>query len=302
MRTVRVLDSQLTYTDTGSPGTEADPGGVPVVFLHGNPTSSYLWRNVIPHVAGRARCLAPDLIGMGASGKPAIGYRFADHTRYLDAWFDAMDLDQVVLAGHDWGGSLGLDWAARHPGRVRGVALVETFLRPMTWAEYPSAAKEFFRALRTPGTGEQMALEQNWFIETALRATSPGISDGDLAVYRAPYPDPGSRRPLLAWPREIPLDGAPADVRERFEAYDRWLAGTPDVAKLLLTAEPGNLVPPAMARWAREHAAALETESIGRAGHHAPEDQPDAIGQAIARWLDRHHLIERARPDREVAR
>jgi haloalkane dehalogenase len=290
MRTAKVLDSQLTYTDT-----DEDPGRLPAVFLHGNPTSSYLWRNVIPHVAGQARSLAPDLIGMGASGKPDIAYRFGDHARYLDAWFDALDLDQVVLVGHDWGGSLGLDWAARHPGRARGVVLVETFLRPMTWAEYPSAAKEFFRSLRTPGTGEQMALEQNWFIETALRATSPGISDEDLAVYRAPYPDPASRRPLLAWPREIPLDGTPADVRDRFLAYDRWLAETPDVPKLLLTAEPGNLVPPAVAQWAREHVAALETEGIGQAGHHAPEDQPDAIGRATARWLDRHQLTGAAR-------
>jgi haloalkane dehalogenase len=298
MRTVRILQSQLTYIDTQadvgtSTGTGTGTGDVPVVFLHGNPTSSHLWRNVLPHVAGRARVLAPDLIGMGSSGKPDIAYRFADHARYLDAWFDALGLDQVVLVGHDWGGSLGLDWAARHPGRVRGVAVVETFLRPMTWAEYPSAAKEFFRVLRTPGKGEQMALEQNWFIETALRATSPGISDEDLAAYRAPYPDVASRRPLLAWPREIPLDGTPADVRDRFLAYDRWLAGTPDVPKLLLTAEPGNLIPPAVADWAVAGGmAAVEAQGIGRAGHHAPEDQPDAIGRAIAHWLDRHQLTE----------
>lgn len=302
MRTVKILDSHMAYNDTGHTGTERNSEGVPVVFLHGNPTSSFLWRNVIPHVAGQARCLAPDLIGMGASGKPAIGYRFGDHARYLDAWFDALDLGPVVLVGHDWGGSLGLDWAARHPGQVRGVVLLETFLRPMTWAEYPSAAKEFFRALRTPGTGEQMALEQNWFIETALRATSPGISDADLAVYRAPYPDPASRRPLLAWPREIPLDGTPAEVRDRFVAYDRWLADTPDVPKLLLTAEPGNLVPPAVARWAGDHVAGLETESIGRAGHHAPEDQPDAIGWAIARWLGRRQLGETVHPGHEATR
>jgi haloalkane dehalogenase len=163
MHVVKVLESHMTYTEAGN-------GDRAVVFLHGNPTSSYLWRNVIPHVADRARCLAPDLIGMGASGKPEIAYRFADHARYLDAWFDALDLDQVVLAGHDWGGALALDWATRHPERARGVALLETFLRPMTWAEYPAA--ELFRLLRTPGTGEQMVLEEDWFIETALRATN----------------------------------------------------------------------------------------------------------------------------------
>jgi haloalkane dehalogenase len=285
MQVVEVLGSRMASTSSGS-------GDPPVVFLHGNPTSSYLWRNVIPHVADRARSLAPDLIGMGASGKPDIDYRFADHARYLDAWFEALDLGQVVLVGHDWGGALGLDWAARHPGRVRGVALLETFLRPMTWAEYPSPADQLFRALRTPGTGEQMVLEENWFIETALRATNPGISDETLAAYRAPYPDAASRRPLLQWPREIPLDGEPADVRDRFIAYDQWLAGTPEVPKLLLTTDPGSLVSPEIVQWSRDNVAGLEVSSVGPAGHHAPEDQPDAIGQAIARWLARHRLTE----------
>jgi haloalkane dehalogenase len=279
---VEVLDSHLAHTEQGA--------GAPVVFLHGNPTSSHLWRDVIPWVADRYRCLAPDLIGMGRSGKPDIDYRFADHARYLDAWFDALDLSDVVLVGHDWGGSLALDRAARHPDRVRGVALVETFVRPMSWAEYPEQAVPLFRALRTPGTGERMALEENWFIETALRATNPGISDADLAVYREPYPDPASRRPLLRWPREIPLDGEPAEVRDRFDAFGTWLAGTPDVPKLLLTVEPGSLVSPAIVRWCRENVAGLEVEGVGPAGHHAPEDQPEAIGRAVARWLVRHEI------------
>ena len=208
--------------------------------------------------------------------------------RASSTWFDVLGLDQVILVGHDWGGALGLDWAARHAGRVRGVALLETFLRPLSWAEFRSAAA--FRALRTPGTGEKMVLEDNWFIETRLRATDPGITDDDLAAYRAPYPAPASRRPLLQWPREVPLDGDPADVRGRFDAYDRWLADTPEVPKLLLTFEPGTLVFPAIVAWARAHVAGLEVENAGLAGHQAPEDQPDAIGQAIARWLARHQL------------
>jgi haloalkane dehalogenase len=277
MHTTELLDSSIAHTESGD--------GAPVVFLHGNPTSSHLWRNVIPHVAGHARAIAPDLIGMGASGKPDIDYRFADHARYLDAWFDALDLDDVVLVGHDWGGALGMDWAARHPERVRGLVLLETFLRPMTWAEYPARAVDFFRALRTPGEGERMALDDNWFIETGLRATSPNISDADLDVYRAPYPDRAARRPLLQWPREIPLDGTPADVAQRFTAYDAWLAASVDTPKLLLTVEPGNLVPPAIIAWARANIASLTVQSVGPAGHHAPEDQPDAIGTAIADWL-----------------
>jgi haloalkane dehalogenase len=284
MQTLKILDSHIAYTDTGRDSQA-------VVFLHGNPTSSYLWRNVIPHVADQARCLAPDLIGMGASGKPDIAYRFADHARYLDAWLDALDLGDVVLVGHDWGGALGLDWATRHPGRVRGVVLVETFVRPLSWAaDYQEPVEGFFRSLRTPEVGEKMALEDNWFIETALRATTRDLAEDDLAVYRAPYPTRASRRPLLQWPREIPIDGEPADVRDRFLAYGRWLADTPDVPKLLLVTEPGSLVSPAIVAWCRQHVAGLEVKSVGPAGHHAPEDQPDAIGQAVARWLARNLL------------
>jgi haloalkane dehalogenase len=285
MPEIRVLDSHMTYTEAGT-------GAVPVVFLHGNPTSSHLWRNVVPHVSGAARCLAPDLIGMGGSGKPAGAYRFADHARYLEAWFDALGLDDVVVVGHDWGGPLAMDLAARRPGLVRGLVLLETFLRPMTWAEYPAGAVGFFRALRTPGEGERMALQENFFIETALRRTTAALSDADLAVYRAPYPDSDSRRPLLQWPREIPLDGEPADVRDRFLAFDRWLAESTGVPKLLLTVEPGQLVSPAIVDWAREHVAALEVRGVGPAGHHAPEDQPDRIGEAVAAWVAQNRLAE----------
>ncbi|GLW07025.1 haloalkane dehalogenase [Microtetraspora sp. NBRC 13810] len=282
---VEVLGSHMAYTEAGV-------GGPPVVFLHGNPTSSHLWRDVVPHVADRRRTLAPDLIGMGASGKPDIGYRFADHARYLDAWFEALDLGEVVLVGHDWGGALAMDRAARHPGRVRGLVLVETFLRPQTWAELGPDVADWFRSLRTPGLGETLVLEHNVFIEggglTSEFSTRKGIAEEDLAVYRAPYPDAASRRPLLQWPREAPFDGEPADVAARFDAYGRWLAGSPEVPKLLLTVEPQvGIASPEVVAWAAETVADLDIEPVGPAGHHAPEDQPDAIGRAIARWLDR---------------
>jgi haloalkane dehalogenase len=283
MHTVKVLDSHIAYQDSGA-------GERTVLFLHGNPTTAHLWRNVTPHVAGQARTLAPDLIGMGASGRPDIEYRFVDHARYLEAFIDALDLDELVLVGHDWGGALAQDWAARHPGRIRGIVLSETFLRPMTWADYPPPVDDLFKAIRTPGVGEKMVLEENWFIEVALRATNPGISDADLAAYRAPYPDPASRLPLLQWGREHPVEGEPADVHDRVVAYDKWLADTPEVAKLLLTIEPAGLVTADIEQWARDNIAALEVESVGPAGHHAPEDQPDAIGRAIADWLTRHQL------------
>jgi haloalkane dehalogenase len=285
MPIIPVLDSYIAYSDSGA-------GAPAVVFLHGNPTSSHLWRNVVPHVADLARTLAPDLIGMGESGKPDIAYRFADHARYLDAWFEAVGLADVVLVGHDWGGALAQDWAARHPGRTRAIVLQETFLRPMTWADYSPPVDGMFRAIRTPGTGEQMVLDENWFIEVGLRGPNPGITDEDLAVYRSPYPDPASRLPLLQWGREHPVDGEPAEVYDRVVAYGKWMADTPQVPKLLLTIEPNGMVTADIEQWARENSAALEVESIGPAGHHAPEDQPDAIGQAIAGWLQRHRLTE----------
>jgi haloalkane dehalogenase len=286
MHTIDLLDSHLSYIDAGA-------GDTTVVLLHGNPTSSHIWRHVIPRLTQAARVIAPDLIGMGESGKPDIAYDYADHAAYLEALLDALGVHNPVLVGYDWGGSLALDWAARHPGQARGVVVMETFLRPMTWSEYPAGAVEFFRTLRTPGAGEHMALEENWFIENAIRATNGGITDEDLAVYRKPYPDPASRKPLLAWPRQIPLaeeGGAyePAAVAERFEAYVDWMANTPEVPKVLLTASPYGLGSPAMIQWAREHVAGLEIAGIGEeVGHHAPEDAPEAIADAVLGLLRR---------------
>ena len=294
--TVGVHDSWIAYTDTDTvserTGSDTGSGAVPVVFVHGNPTSSYLWRNVIPHVAGTARCLAPDLIGMGASGKPDIAYRFAEHADYLDGWFDALGLDEVVIVGQDWGGALGMDWAARHPGRVRGVAVTMTILRPTRWTDYTPQAAETFRAFRSE-PGEKMVLQDNMFIESYLRTSiQRPLAPGEFDAYRNPYPDPSSRRPLLAWSREIPIDGHPADVHERVETYGRWMNQTPDVPKLLMTVEPGvGIGSPEVIAWAADTFASVEIESLGPAGHFAPEDQPDAIGTAINRWLTRHDLI-----------
>ncbi|MFI9379964.1 haloalkane dehalogenase [Kutzneria sp. NPDC052558] len=279
MKTIKVEDSFMAYREAGA-------GDTTLVFLHGNPTSSYLWRNVIPVLADRARCLAPDLIGMGDSGKPDIGYRFVDHVRYLDAWFEALGLDDVVIVGQDWGGALGMDWARRNPGRVRGLALVETFLRPMSLAEMPPLGRELFQRMRSP-EGEQMVLRDNQFIEFNLpHGVASGLAQADHDEYRRPYPDERSRRPLLAWPREIPLDGEPADVHDRVVAYGRWLAETPEVPKLVMTVEPGiGMGSPETAAWAKETFAAVTTVSLGPGGHHAPEDQPEAMGRAIASWL-----------------
>ncbi|MDT0542182.1 MULTISPECIES: haloalkane dehalogenase [Streptomyces] len=285
MPVLHIHDSTIHYQESGT--------GVPIVFLHGNPTSSYLWRHVMPAV-GAGRLLAPDLIGMGESGKPDIDYTFADHAHYLDAWFDALDLQDVVLVGHDWGGALAFDWAARHPDRVRGIAFTETIVKPMAWEEFPEGGRELFRAIKTDGVGEAMILDENAFIEQALPGTvATPLSQGDLDVYRKPYPTRESRLPLLRWPRSMPLGGEPADVVARIEAYDRWLAASPDVPKLLLTFAPG---PGAMMHedviaWCAANIAALEIEhSEAVAGHHTPEDQPVLIAEAVSAWADRHGL------------
>lgn len=279
MSRLDVLDTHLSYRDSGR--------GAPIVYLHGNPTSSYVWRDVIPRVPGR-RALAPDLVGMGGSGKPGGAYRFADHARYLDAWFAALDLRDVVLVGYDWGGVLALDWAARHPDRVRGVVVFETFLRTMTWSDWPPQGAELFRALRTPGVGEQIVLERNEFLARSLEhGVKRGLSEAERATYRAPFPDPASRRPMLQWPREIPIDGEPADVAAVIERNRAWLASSPEIPKLLLTFDGNGLSNhPEVVAWAKS-LANVDAVHLGAAGHHAPEDAPAEIAAAITAWLER---------------
>jgi haloalkane dehalogenase len=279
MSDVRVLDSTIAYRESGS--------GDPIVFLHGNPTSSYLWRNVVPRLESEGRCLAPDLIGMGRSGKPAIDYGFADHARYLDAWFDALDLRRVTLVIHDWGSALGFDWARRHADRVAAIAFMEAIVRPLAWEEWPEASRELFRSFRTPGIGEKLIFEKNVFLERVL----PGsimrkLTDEEMDAYREPFRDPAARRPMWRWPNQIPLDGEPADVVDVVARYARWL-GESDVPKLLLTFEPGILIRAPMVAWCREHVRRLEVQPIGPGSHFVQEDHPEAIGDAVKAWRRR---------------
>lgn len=291
MANVEILDTHVHYESSGV--------GVPVVFLHGNPTSSHLWRNVLPALGEGIRALAPDLVGMGRSGKPTIDYTFDDHTRYLDAWIEAMHLEDLVLVGHDWGGALALDWAARHPDRIRGIVFFETIVRPMSWQDLPKSAQPVFKMLRTPGAGEQAVVQENLFIEQALPGTIANLSDHDHQVYRAPYPTPKSRQPLLQWPRSMPIEGEPAEVVARVEAYDEWLASSAEIPKLMPVFRDGpGLMGPAVQDWVVSTAVNLELADCGVAGHHAPEDQPEAIARAIDGWLRRHDLV---RPQSERA-
>jgi haloalkane dehalogenase len=278
-RRVTVLDTEMAYVDTGR--------GDPVVFLHGNPTFSYLWRNVIPHVARDHRCLAPDLVGMGDSGKaPSGSYRFVEHARYLDAWFDAVGLGRdVTLVVHDWGSALGFHWARRHPERVSGLAYMEALVRPVTWDEWPEAARKIFQAMRSPG-GEEMVLQKNVFVERILpRSVLRGLTEEEMQVYRRPYQEPGeSRRPTLTWPREIPIAGEPADVVAIADAYAGWLAQS-DIRKLFVNAEPGTILTGAQREFCRRWP--NQQEVTVRGSHFIQEDSPSEIGQAIAAFLRR---------------
>ncbi|TDD43265.1 haloalkane dehalogenase [Nonomuraea terrae] len=285
MPAVDVLDSHMHYEESGE--------GAPFVFLHGNPASSHLWRGVLPGVArpGR-RLLAPDLIGMGRSGKPDVPYRFGDHARYLDAWFDALGLEYVVLVGHDWGGALAFDWAARHPGRVRGVAFMEAIVRGVSLDELGDGPRARTELIRGP-KGESLVLDGNFLVETAFTGgVLTPLGEREIQPYLAPYPTRESRRPLLQWARSLPLDGEPADVAGSVEASGKWLASSDDVPKLLLTfdSSPTLMIGEEMASWCARNIAALETEHCGPAGHHAPEDRPGDIAAALASWAARHGL------------
>lgn len=280
---VSVLGQTMAYVDIGV--------GDPIVFLHGNPTSSYLWRNVIPHLQGRGRCIAPDLIGMGDSAKlPDSGpgsYTFVEHRRYLDALLDALDVrERVTLVVHDWGSALGFDWANRHRAAVQGIAYMEAVVRPGTWDLFPPQARDLFQGLRSPA-GEAMVLDQNIFVEAILpQGILRTLTDEEMAEYRRPFATPGEgRRPTLTWPRQIPIDGVPADVAAIVDAYAAWLA-TSSVPKLFVKGEPGVTLDSgrgALVEFCRSWLAQTEVTVPG--AHFLQEDAPDEIGRAIASWL-----------------
>jgi haloalkane dehalogenase len=279
MNSIDVLGTSIAYRESGS--------GRAVVFLHGNPTSSYLWRNVIPHIEGGARCLAPDLVGMGDSG-PSLTqgperYTFADHARHLDAWFDALGLNGVVLVGHDWGGALGFDWASRNPDRVAGIAYMETIVCPVTWTDWPEAARAIFQAMRSPA-GEEIVLEKNVFVERILPASIlRKLEPEEMEAYQRPFAEPGERRrPTLTWPRQIPVEGEPREVAMRVEAYGRWLEAS-SVPKLFINAEPGSILVGRLREYARSWP--NQRELTVRGSHFIQEDSPVEIGTAIAGFL-----------------
>jgi len=273
---IDVLGSRMAYVEAGE--------GPVVLFQHGNPTSSYLWRNVIPHVAPHARCIAADLIGMGRSAKPKIAYRVEDQARYFEALVEALDLNEVVLVLHDWGSALGLDWARRQEERVRGLALMEFILPRPTWLDVTPAAAEVFRAFRSD-LGRTLLVDENRFIEQVLPAgVMRKLADEEMTAYREPFLDPASREPVYRFPNELPIAGAPADVWAMAEAYQAWLLET-EIPKLFFWADPGSLIPPKRAAWLQARPRYCTSVPLGPGRHFVQEDHADHIGAAIADWL-----------------
>ncbi|MFK8023334.1 MAG: haloalkane dehalogenase [Ilumatobacter sp.] len=283
--TVDGVTKSMAYFDTGAVrGTDRT-----IVFLHGKPTSSYLWRNVIPHVWSLGRVVAPDLIGQGDSDKlddtGPDSYTFVEHRDWLDALLESLDLgDQVVLVIHDWGSALGFHWAHRHPDRVAGIAYMESIVAPISsWDEWPPEARGIFQAMRSEA-GEELCLEKNLFVEAILpNAIISGLTADEMAHYRAPFAEAGeSRRPTLTWPRQIPIAGEPAEVVEIVQAYADWMNEN-EIPKLFVDADPGSILIGRQREFCRGWPNQTEARVTGT--HFVQEDSPDAIGEAIASWL-----------------
>jgi haloalkane dehalogenase len=279
-KTVTVKGKTMSYVEMGE--------GDPIVFLHGNPTSSYLWRNIMPHLKGLGRCIAPDLIGMGDSEKldnpGPDSYTFAQHREYLDGVLDALGVTgNVVLVIHDWGSALGFDWANRHRDAVQGIVYMEGIVKPMTWDEWPDAATAVFQGFRSPA-GEEMVLEKNVFVETVLPGSIiRALTEDEMAVYRRPFAEKGEdRRPTLTWPRQIPIEGDPADVVKIVEDYGNWLSQA-DLPKLFVNAEPGAILTGAMRDFCRSWP--NQTEVTVKGSHFIQEDSPHEIGTAAADFV-----------------
>lgn len=278
--TIDVLGKTMAYVEMGE--------GAPIVFQHGNPTSSYLWRNIMPHVQHLGRCIALDLIGMGDSDKLEDSgperYTFQEHYEYWSAALDVLGIESdVTLVIHDWGSALGFHWANQHRAAVRGICYMEAIVRPVTWAEWPDAARGVFQGFRSEA-GEEMVLEKNVFVERVL----PGsilrdLTDEEMAVYRRPFLEPGEgRRPTLTWPRQIPIEGEPADVVAIAQSYADWLAEC-DVKKLFINAEPGAILIGPQREFCRKWP--NQTEVTVKGNHFIQEDSPDEIGAALAEWM-----------------
>lgn len=271
-----VKGSKMHYIDEGE--------GEPILFLHGNPTSSYLWRNIIPYLTPHARCIAPDLIGMGKSDKPNLDYRYHTHYAYLEEFIEKMGLKNVTLVIHDWGSGLGFNYAFQHKENIRGIAFMEAIIGPITWDDFPKEFRTPFKLMRTSGIGWFMLSVLNIFVKQILpQGIVRPLTKEEQAYYEMPYPTVKSRKPVRQWPREIPIEGKPSDVHETVSNYHNWLKETP-LPKLFFYAEPGGLIPPPLAEWVKQNFPNITAIPIGPGAHFVQEDNPHTIGEELQKW------------------
>ena len=277
-----VEGKRIAYVEVGE--------GDPIVLLHGNPTSSYLWRNVIPELQGKGRVIAPDLIGQGDSEKlPASGgpdrYSFDVAYTYLDGLLRAIGVtEKVTLVIHDWGSALGFYWAQQHPSAVSGIAYMEGIVCPLGWDDWPEGARGIFQGFRSP-KGEDLVLQRNMFVEAVLPSSVlRGLGEAEMQHYRAAFATPDDRQPTLNWPRQIPIEGEPAALVELVAGYGKWLQSTTALPKLFINAEPGSILTGRQREYCRSWP--NQVEVTVRGSHFIQEDSPVEIGQAVAQWLD----------------
>ena len=280
---IDVMGTKMHYVEQGK--------GDPVIFIHGNPTSSYLWRNIIPYVSPLGRAIAPDLVGMGKSGKPSIDYTFSDHYRYLSTFIHKLKLRHITFVVHDWGGTLGFKYARLHPGRVKGIVFMEPVLPPgFPIPSFESMEEEManmFKAFKDPVKGNQLVIEENMFVEKVLPGfVNRQLGSTEMERYRAPYTEKSKRKPLLVWPREVPIAGKPTSTSIELQRIRDYMKET-TLPMLLLYASPGVLIPPDAVGWYENNIKNLQATYVGQGLHFIQEDQPDAIGRAIADWLRR---------------
>jgi len=269
----------MHYVDIGK--------GNPILFLHGNPTSSYLWRNVIPYLASKGRCIAPDLIGMGKSDKPDIAYTFFDHYEYLNAFIEALNLENITLVIHDWGSALGFYYAFKHPNNIKGIAFMEAIFKTTKWKTVPKKMRQVFKLLRMPIVGWYLVSVKNSFIKKLLPgAIIRKLSDAEFNYYAAPYPTIKSRKPLQIWPTQIPFDGKPKAVHKAVTDYHHWLKTT-SIPKLCLYATPGLLIRKNDVIWITQKFKNTKTVSVGKGLHFIQEDTPYEIGKALVEWVNK---------------
>jgi len=276
---ISINGSKMHYVDEGK--------GEPILFLHGNPTSSYLWRNIIPYLTNKGRCIAPDLIGMGKSDKPNIAYSFFDHYGYLQSFIEALDLKNITLVIHDWGSALGFYYAFKHPKNIKGIAFMEAIFKTTKWHTIPKKMRQVFKMLRAPIIGWFITRVLNIFITKLLPDTVfRKMSKIELDTYAAPYPTIKSRKPLQVWPTQIPFDGKPQNVHQAVTDYHHWLKTT-EILKLCLYATPGLLIRKNDVTWIKEKFNNTKTVSVGKGLHFIQEDVPHEIGEALADWINK---------------